>query len=349
MEDRRREGMTGWKGSVLIFMALASLVFVSPAGDGWGQEDPDTEVISKPPQEEESRPIRGTPFAPRRMGFGMEVIINVNVVPAAPAGSCPAVFIVKGQIYVNKAATVQYKFVRSDRKLMTPVTLTFEKPGALEVTDTFRIGGDTKAPSEGWAFLEVVRPVNVKVQSNTVFFKTDCGVKAKDGAGAAPGRQKTGQEQKEGSREECVRFNPADTAMRYERGAWKVGDGVQTLFAFGAGKEEAERALAVIKRYAVDQSCFVGRPRPSFHYMLVNGASPAGSHEGEVCKPFNPPATEVRQVGGSWKVADGDQVLFDFGANKDQADQVLALIRKYGFTHSCMIAPGRIDLVYMRR
>jgi hypothetical protein len=347
-KDVRREDMKGWRGLALIFVALVSLFFAGPAGVAWGQEEKDGEAVSEPSQEEESRPIRGTPFAPRRLGFGMEVIINLNVIPAVPAGSCPAVFTLKGQIYINKAATVLYKFVRSDRKQMAPVTLTFEKPGALEVTDTFRIGGDAPAASESWAFLEVVRPVNVKVQSNTVFFKADCGVKAKDGAGVAPGRRKTGYEQKEGG-EECVRFNPADTTISYQQGAWKVGDGVQTLYAFGAGKKEAERTLAVIKRYNMDQSCFVGRPRPSFHYMLVNGSSPAGPHEGETCKPFNPPATEVRQVGGSWKVTDGEQVLFDFGGHKDQADQALALIRKYGFTHSCMVAPGRIDAVYMRR
>jgi hypothetical protein len=348
--------MTNRIRTVTILAAVMFFIIAALGTRAYSEEEPDEETIDsaqetlEPPQEEESQPaIGGIILHPRRLGFGIEVDIRLSVIPAVHTGPCPAVFTLKGQIYASKATKVLYKFIRSDRRPMTPVTLTFEKPGTLDVTDTFQISGSAPTMSEAWAFIEVISPVNVKTQSSTVFFRADCGVKEKDAAGAAPSRQKTGQALKGAGREECVRFNPADAAARYEDGAWKVGDGSRTLFAFGEEKKEAERALAVIKRYAMDQSCFVGWPRPSFHYMLVNGSSPVGPHEGEMCRAFNPAATEVRQAGGAWKITEGTQVLFDFGAGKDQADQAMAIIRKYGFTHSCIMAPGRIDLVYMRR
>jgi hypothetical protein len=54
--------------------------------------------------------------------------------------------------------------------------------------------------------------------------------------------------------------------------------------------------------------------------------------------PFNPATTNVQQIKGHWKVGDGDRSLFDFGTNKTEADQAPAIIKKYGFAYSCMMA-----------
>jgi len=39
------------------------------------------------------------------------------------------------------------------------------------------------------------------------------------------------------------------------------------MFDFGSKKAEADKALAIIKKYGFNKSCFVGRPDPSFQYM----------------------------------------------------------------------------------
>jgi hypothetical protein len=150
-------------------------------------------------------------------------------------------------------------------------------------------------------------------------------------------------------KEDCISFNPDTTTMEQTSLGWRVMDGNQIIFGFDFDKTEAMVALATIKHYKITQSCFVGRPRPSFHYLLVGGSSPVGSFRPTDCSPFNPATTNVEQINGSWKVADGSNWLFDFGEKKDEADQTLAIIRKYGFTYSCMIVKGKVEYVYMHR
>jgi hypothetical protein len=150
-------------------------------------------------------------------------------------------------------------------------------------------------------------------------------------------------------KEDCISFNPDTATIEQTSFGWRVMDGSQVIFGFDFDKTEAMIALATIKHYKMTQSCFVGRPRPSFHYMLAGGSAPVGSFRPTDCSPFNPATTNVRQINGSWKVADGNNGLFDFGEKKDEADQTLAIIKKYGFTHSCMIAKGRVDYIYMHK
>jgi len=150
-------------------------------------------------------------------------------------------------------------------------------------------------------------------------------------------------------KEDCISFNPDTATMEQTSLGWRVIDGSQVIFGLDFDKTEAMIALATIKHYKMTQSCFVGRPRASFHYMLAGGSAPVGSFRPTDCSPFNPATTDVRQINGSWKVADGSKELFSFGEKKDEADQTLAIIKKYGFSHSCMIAKGKVEYVYMHK
>jgi hypothetical protein len=150
-------------------------------------------------------------------------------------------------------------------------------------------------------------------------------------------------------KEDCISLNPDTTTMEQTSFGWRVMDGSQIIFGFDFDKAEALIALATIKHYKITQSCFVGRPNPSFHYMLTGGSSPIGSFRDKDCLPFNPATTNLEQVKGSWRIADGSNRLFDFGEKKDEADQALAIIKKYGFTYSCMIARGKVEYMYLRK
>jgi hypothetical protein len=150
-------------------------------------------------------------------------------------------------------------------------------------------------------------------------------------------------------KEDCISFNPATTTVQQIKGSWKVVDGSNWLFDFGANKGDADRSLAVIQHYRMNQVCFVGRPNPPFQYMLASGASPAGPFAGEDCVSFNPATTTVQQIQGSWKVVDGSHWMFDFGANQAEADQTLAIIKKYGFTRSCFVGRPGPKFSYLRK
>jgi len=149
--------------------------------------------------------------------------------------------------------------------------------------------------------------------------------------------------------EDCIAFNPATAQVKFLNNDWKIVDGNHWMFSFGNKKTEAEQALRVIKHYRVNQSCFVGRPGPSFQYLLRSGAAPSGAMAGEDCVSFNPNTAEVKKISNDWKIVDGSHWMFSFGSKEDEARQALAIIKKYGFTRSCFVGRPNASFQYMRK
>jgi hypothetical protein len=335
-------------GSVVRIFILTCMILMGLTLDGYPEQEskqPESPGMAQPPTQQPS------PVPLRKQRVGLQLIADMTVSPLSHTGPCPARFTFKGQIYANKAITIHYRFVRSDNTRTQARILSFEEPGRQEVTDTWEIGDvATGSAFSGWEVLQVLTPV--KVQSNEVYFKGSCSAQENRAAGELPGQlisQPTDrQEQGVTTDGNCVSFDPGTIIVQQNRGQWSIVDGTRRLFSFGIDKIEAENTLAIIKHYKMNRSCFVGHP-PSFHYMLAGGTSPVGPFAGEDCRSFNTDTTGVREMKGGWKVADGDHVLFDFGANRAEAEQSLAIIKKYGFTHSCMMARGKVDFVYLHR
>jgi hypothetical protein len=153
----------------------------------------------------------------------------------------------------------------------------------------------------------------------------------------------------EPTEQDCVSFNPQTASIVTVRGSWKIIDGRHWLFDFGQKKTEAEQALRIIKHYGMNQSCFVGRPQPSFQYLLVSGNTPVGSMPGEDCVAFNPQTTTVQSINGQWKIVDGNHWLFDFGDNRSEAMMALEIIKRHGFTQSCFVGRPNASFTYLRK
>lgn len=400
---------------LIAVIVLACLFVIGFTADGYSQQKSDGLQDSEAQHPSTVQESRGT--WPRREALSIEVIADLSVNPLTYSGPCPAIFTFKGRITVNKKTAVRYRFSRSDGVRTEVKTLTFAKPGRLEVTYIWQLGEAVTLPTfSGVVIMEIIYPINKKIQSNEASFRGSCTAQgqsdmmissgpriaqqgpymlqplpgpqtgpresprpmsppmpAKDqqgtpipqpgAAGSMPQSLPLPQkDQQESSRPQmapqghstesgqiCLPFNPATTNVQQIQGGWKVVDGANILFGFGVDKIEAENALTIIKHYRMNQSCFVGGPKPSFHFMLAGGSPPSGPFPGEDCRPFNPVTTEIRQMQGNWKIVDGNQTLFDFGPNKADADQSLAIIRKYGFTHSCMMARGSLDFLYLRK
>ncbi|MBF0585959.1 hypothetical protein INT08_07625 [Prosthecochloris sp. N3] len=150
-------------------------------------------------------------------------------------------------------------------------------------------------------------------------------------------------------KEDCISFNPATTTVKNVNGSWKIVDGNHWMFDFGNKRSEAYKALRVIKHYKLNQSCFVGRPDPSFQYMLTSGNAPKGPMPGEDCISFNPSTIEVKEINGRWKIVDGNHWMFDFGNKEDEARTAYAVIKKYGFTRSCFVGRPDPSFQYLRK
>jgi hypothetical protein len=71
--------------------------------------------------------------------------------------------------------------------------------------------------------------------------------------------------------------------------------------------------------------------------------------KGEDCIAFNPATTTVSKINNRWKIVDGSHWMFDFDTNKAEAEQSLAVINKYNFTHSCFVGRPNPSFTYLRK
>jgi hypothetical protein len=147
--------------------------------------------------------------------------------------------------------------------------------------------------------------------------------------------------------EDCIAFNPNTLSVALVGGRWGAVDRGNVLVSFG-NPIEAGIAVAVIKRYNMDQQCFVGRPNPSFTYWLTDRHSPNGAFPGEDCIAFNPDRVQADRRGPNWTVVEGSHSMFSF-PNEGEARRAVDIIRHYGFTQSCFIGRPNPSMSYLRR
>ncbi len=203
-----------------------------------------------------------------------------------------------------------------------------------------KLNGTNKIPADtppGVYYLAAVIDAGNKVaESNEKNNAAFCKIKVKDAGPVALA-------------EDCVSFNPQTAQVKKINGRWKIVDGSHWVLDFESKKAEAEKALQIIRHYGMNRSCYVGRPDPSFTYLLVSGSAPAGSFAGEDCVAFNPATIEVKKINGRWKIVDGSHWMFDFGSKKAEADKAYAIIKKYGFRYSCFVGRPDASFSYLRK
>ena len=212
----------------------------------------------------------------------------------------------------------------------------FAGPGwkSVKLNGTNKIPADT--PPGVYALVAVIDAGNKIVESNEKNNTAFCKIKVKGSGWAA-------------FAEDCISFNPQTAQVKKINGRWKIVDGNHWVFDFETKKAEADKAMQIIRHYGMNQSCYVGRPEPSFTYLLVSGNAPAGSFPGEDAVSFNPATIEVKKINGRWKIVDGSHWMFDFGSKKAEADKAFAIIKKYGFRYSCFVGRPNASFSYLRR
>lgn len=142
-------------------------------------------------------------------------------------------------------------------------------------------------------------------------------------------------------KEDCINFNPDQVEAKYVSGRWKLVQGSMWMLDADQNEDEMRRAEAVVHRYGLSQQCFVGRPDASLSYWLVDGKAPEGPLPIQDCVSINPNGLSVKQNGSIWQVlSNGNHAAFS-APSKAEADNIVAVLKYYGFTQSCFIGrPG---------
>lgn len=154
-------------------------------------------------------------------------------------------------------------------------------------------------------------------------------------------------------------LSAGDVSLKRVVGGWQLWVGQKLLRDFGDREGDARDTLRVIRDLRPTEWATIGTPRPVVEYALVNGRSPAmvapvepdprnptappgpngGTFGGpvvtgagaKVVLPIDLRSVRAEAVRGAWVLRDDDNIHLNFGPVKADAEQALAVVRRYGF------------------
>ncbi len=132
-------------------------------------------------------------------------------------------------------------------------------------------------------------------------------------------------------KEKAVRFDGSSVAARKFQDGWQVWSGGVLLRDFGKSQADAEEAVKTIRELRTTEWVGIGNGRPVVEYGLTNGKPHLPTFAPKGTTPIDLGSVRVDNVRGVWCVRDDATILVNFGRDKEDADQALGVIRKYGF------------------
>jgi hypothetical protein len=146
----------------------------------------------------------------------------------------------------------------------------------------------------------------------------------------------------------CVSFNAGNATIQEEDGSWVITDGETSVNGFDDNEGHAERALAIIQHYGMNERCVSGQSESGLQYWLVDGRAPSGALSAETCFSFDTDGINVKQSDESWKIVEGRNNIFNF-REEDIARDAHRVIQKHRFSRFCFVGRPVPTFVYLRK
>jgi hypothetical protein len=170
-------------------------------------------------------------------------------------------------------------------------------------------------------------------------------------------------------------LNANDVSLKRVSGAWQLWAGQRMVRDFGDREMDARNALRVFKDLRPTEWASIGGAKPVVEYALVNGRPPAtlglspagddprnpnGAATGggiiagpavtgagaNLVVPIDLRTVRVEAVRGVWCLRDDANIHFNFGPVKDDAEQALAVVRRYGFNRIGVVGAPEPVMTY---
>ncbi len=136
-----------------------------------------------------------------------------------------------------------------------------------------------------------------------------------------------------------------DWQLRREQGRWTLyGSGRRTVIDF-PNREEAERGLLIVQKFALEEYCTVGA---EFSYFKSGGSLPTGDLGGEDCLSIQRDRLSYKVAGGRHLVMNGDASLIAM-RTETEAQRALAILRGLGARQICYLGRPGPSLTYLKR
>ncbi|MGB3554798.1 MAG: serine protease, partial [Jannaschia sp.] len=147
--------------------------------------------------------------------------------------------------------------------------------------------------------------------------------------------------------EDCIGFNNSNLRVVADGSRFLLTDGRSRMRVF-PNRTEADRTLAILRHYRADRTCFVGRPDPSFSYVLAGSNAPTNAMRGEDCIRHDLANLRILTEGSRITVTDGRSRMLTF-PNRREAEATIAILRGKEANHICYVGRPGASFTYMRR
>lgn len=142
------------------------------------------------------------------------------------------------------------------------------------------------------------------------------------------------------------KFDSSTLQLKGDRGQWQLWAGGLLLKDFGSAQADAQEALRLFRELSVDAHGTVGGV---FDYWLSHGDAPFGVARQRQIVNFDSTSLRTEQVNGNWVLRDSKSILYNFGRSQSDADDALAVCRRYGFNQLGFIGGATPSLKYLMR
>ncbi len=131
--------------------------------------------------------------------------------------------------------------------------------------------------------------------------------------------------------EQKIPIDAGTVTVKKIGGSWQVWMGPRPFRNLGMDEVGANDVARVVRALHPNEWVAIGSPRPVVEYGLTDGRPTAALGAPKMVVPIDLRSVRVEALQGVWCLKDAANILFNFGVNKADADQALAVIRKYGF------------------
>jgi hypothetical protein len=141
-------------------------------------------------------------------------------------------------------------------------------------------------------------------------------------------------------KETLSRIDPNGMSVRRVNDHWVVYNGTTAVRDFGTGRDDADEFVRVLRELRPTEWGTVGTGRVVVEYGLSNGAAATPAFAPKTSVTLDPATLRAEQVRGVYVVRDDANILLNFGTGRDDAEQAVAVIRKYKFNRIAQIGPA---------
>lgn len=146
--------------------------------------------------------------------------------------------------------------------------------------------------------------------------------------------------------EQWQALDPGTVRVQRVNGSWQVYANGAPFRDFGDSPDNAADAARVLRELHATQWTAIGTGRAVVEYGLSDGQVAPNAGFPRQILPIDLRTARAEAVRGAWCLRDNANILLNFGPHKPDAEQALAVCRKYGFNRIGMVGRPTPALTY---